>query len=453
LYPEQTLFTSANVVKTRNLFRVIQQTRQLSLAFLFIMGSLSSYTIFANEQVVEIIQAQFVRYDPDYHTHYENYGVRLDASANKLARLEAQGRNLHCSKQIFLEAKWLHRYTAHWDELDDKLERLELSFEEEDQEFANRQSPTTGFWGTCYESYFMRMGATVDALSTLSLAGKTPRYKIRGTGEFSTGKKLLTRLQDLLISDIARTGVNNRAQLSSLITSISQGLFKDYIREGLERSRDARFDSKLPGLEDAFRFFLSGAQDPQTGYWGAWYIIDGKVHKTSDLSMTYHIVSYTKGKGLERWQNLITTTLAIESDPYPYGWKHREEFNNHNLYDVAKIFKYGWRHMKPSQRASISTQIQSMLDWSLSNTLGEDGRFIYKPEFSDSLADEYYFGVSFYDVIGYWNPEYRFWTDQSEFEGAMELCCQIERRLNELDLSGWAADGARAKLARNCTGC
>jgi hypothetical protein len=453
LYPEQTLFTSANVVKTRNLFRVIQQTRQLSLAFLFIMGSLSSYTIFANEQVVEIIQAQFVRYDPDYHTHYENYGVRLDASANKLARLEAQGRNLHCSKQIFLEAKWLHRYTAHWDELDDKLERLELSFEEEDQEFANRQSPTTGFWGTCYESYFMRMGATVDALSALSLAGKTPRYKIRGTGEFSTGKKLLTRLQDLLISDIARTGVNNRAQLSSLITSISQGLFKDYIREGLERSRDARFDSKLPGLEDAFRFFLSGAQDPQTGYWGAWYIIDGKVHKTSDLSMTYHIVSYTKGKGLERWQNLITTTLAIESDPYPYGWKHREEFNNHNLYDVAKIFKYGWRHMKPSQRASISTQIQSMLDWSLSNTLGEDGRFIYKPEFSDSLADEYYFGVSFYDVIGYWNPEYRFWTDQSEFEGAMELCCQIERRLNELDLSGWAADGARAKLARNCTGC
>ena len=283
--------------------------------------------------------------------------------------------------------------------------------------------------------------------------GKKPRYSIRSIGQLDSGKKLLSRLQDLLVSDIARTGVNNRGQLSSLITSISQGLFKNYIRNNLEEVVDMDSDSSLPWLEEAFWFFLSGAQDPDTGYWGAWYIVDGKVYKTSDLSMTYHIVSYTKGKGLERWQNLIATTLAIESDPYPYGWKHHGSFNNHNLYDVAKIYKYGWRHMDQSQRASIGTQIQSMLDWSLSNTLDDDRNFIHNPSFSDSLADEYYFGVSFYDVVGYWNPDYRFWTEKTEFEGAMELCCHIEQRLNELDLSGWAAEGARAKLARNCSGC
>jgi hypothetical protein len=230
-------------------------------------------------------------------------------------------------------------------------------------------------------------------------------------------------------------------------------LFKNYIRNNLEEFVDMDSDSSLSGLEEAFWFFLSGAQDPDTGYWGAWYIVDGKVYKTSDLSMTYHIVSYTKGKGLERWQNLIDTTLAIESDSYPYGWKHHGSFNNHNLYDVAKIYKYGWRHMDQSQRALIGTQIQSMLDWSLSNTLDEDSDFINNPGFSDSLADEYYFGVSFYDVVGYWNPDNLFWAGKTEFEGAMELCCHLEQRLNELDLSGWAAEGARAKLAQNCSGC
>ena len=437
----------------RNLVGVHPRIQWLSLTVFLIAGIFASHTIHANQRVADLIDAQFVRYDPDYHVNYDRYGVRLNSIATRLAELEAHGRQLYCSKQIFLEAKWLHRYTAHWNTLEDKLDRLELSFDDMDQDFANRQSPTSGYWGACYESHFLRIGATVDAVGALSSIGKKPRYSIRSIGQLDSGKKLLSRLQDLLVSDIARTGVDNRGQLSSLITSISQGLFKNYIRNNLEEVVDMDSDSSLPWLEEAFWFFLSGAQDPDTGYWGAWYIVDGKVYKTSDLSMTYHIVSYTKGKGLERWQNLIATTLAIESDPYPYGWKHHGSFNNHNLYDVAKIYKYGWRHMDQSQRASIGTQIQSMLDWSLSNTLDDDRNFIHNPSFSDSLADEYYFGVSFYDVVGYWNPDYRFWTEKTEFEGAMELCCHIEQRLNELDLSGWAAEGARAKLARNCSGC
>ncbi len=438
-------------MQTKNPFSVIH--RAVWLAILFIASSASSYTIYADEGFAEIIDAQFVRYDPDYHTHYKQYGARLDALASTLAELEAQGRRLYCSKQIFLEAKWLHRYTAHWDKLDDKLKRLELSFEDQDQDFANRQLPTTGLWGACYEAEFMSMGASVDALGALSLTGQKPRYNITADGQLNTSKKLLSLLQDLLISDIARTGVNNRAELSSLITTLSQGLFKDYIREVLEGTLDFTSDSNLDWLEEAFRFFLSGAQNPENGYWGAWYVIDGKVHKSADLSMTYHIISYTKGKDISHWPEIITTTVAIESEPYPYGWKFNGEFNNHNLYDAAKIFRYGWPHMEQSQRASISTKIESMLEWSLSNTLNPDGDFIHNPAFSDSLADEYYFGVSFLKEVGYWNPDLQFWAEPGEYEGAMELCCHIKQRLNQLDLSGWAAEGARAKLTKSCTGC
>lgn len=299
----------------------------------------------------------------------------------------------------------------------------------------------------------MRLGATIDALSGLFSRGEKPRYRLRADGPLNTGKKLLVRLQDLLISDIANTGINNRAELSSLLTSISHGVLKHYMHEGLVDQIDFRSDSTLETMTEAFRFFLSGAQDPKTGYWRAWYLVNGKVHKTVDLSMTYHIVAYTKGKGIEHWPQIIATTFAIEPEAYPYGWRHQGRYNNHNHYDVAKIYKYGWPHMTESQRAEARSQLALMVAWSLSNTVQPDGSFEHDPTFSDSLADEFYFGVSFLDVVGYWQPERRFWTQKAAFEGAAELCCRIQRRLDELGLNGWAADGAKRKLERNCSAC
>lgn len=417
------------------------------------LGVLLTEPAEAGEEIRTLIEEQFVRYDSDYHVNRELHGARLKALSERMAELEAEGRGLQCSKQIFLEAKWLHRYTAHWDELADKLDRLETSLEDQDQTFATRQVPTTGFWGVCYEAHFMRLGATIDALSGLFSQGEKPRYRLRADGPLSTGKKLLLRLQDLLVSDIANTGTNNRAELASLLTSISQGLFKHYMREGLVDRIDFRSDSTLETISEAFRFFLSGAQDSETGYWGAWYLVDGKVHKPVDLSMTYHIVAYTKGKGIEDWPQIIATTFAIEPEAYPYGWRHQGRYNNHNNYDVAKIYKYGWPHMSESQRVEARSQLASMVAWSLSDTVQADGSFEHDPTFSDSLADEFYFGVSFLDVVGYWQPERRFWTQETAFEDAAELCCRIQRRLDELGLNGWAADGAKRTLERNCSAC
>ena len=165
--------------------------------------------------------------------------------------------------------------------------------------------------------------------------------------------------------------------------------------------------------------------------------------------MTYHIISYTKGR-VEHWPLIIATTTAIEADPYPYGWRHKGRYNNHNLYDVAKIYKFGWPQMSEGQRRSTRKQIRSMLEWSLSNTLGPDGTFKHDPTFSDSLADEYYFGVSFLDVLGYWQSKRRFWIETPTDTAAPAICCRLKHTLKQLNLEGWAATGAMNKLERSC---
>ncbi|MDX1434163.1 MAG: hypothetical protein R3286_17100 [Gammaproteobacteria bacterium] len=399
-----------------------------------------------------LILGQFEIYDPEYRVHHEHYGKRLAELAAALANAQARGLNLHCSQQMFLEAKWLHRYTAHWGRLEDKLQRIEQSLDETDQSFAAEQRPVDGYWGPCYEELFMRLSATIDGIADLNAIGEQPRYRIRATGRLNTGKELLRYLQDMLVSDIANTGIDHRGELSSLITTYAQGAFKPGFKELLEGSVDLRSSSTLDALKEAFRFFLSGAQDPETGYWGAWYLVQGKVYKSADLSMTYHVVAYTRGR-VERWPKIIETTMHIEAHPYPYGWRHHGRYNNHNLYDVARIYRFGWPHMTEVQREAVSRQLEAMLEWSLENTLGPDGTFIVDPTFSDSLADEYYFGVSFLDAAGYWRPEERFWKGGRIDADAAARCCHLKRRLEALDLEGWAAEGAMRKLRRNCGSC
>ena len=406
----------------------------------------------AYEDFEDLIRRQFEIYDPQYEIHRDRFSEHLKAISQAIAESEAHGRHLYCSEQMYLEAKWLQGYTAHWDRLEDKLARIEQTLNDNDQSYAKEQSPIDGLWGACYEEWFMRLGATLSGLESLAARGEEPRYQLQSPAKIDTGKKLLSLLADLLVSDIAHTGVDNRSELASLITTLAQGAFKPHLREILVGSSDLLTSSYLDQLTEAFRFFLSGAQDPATGYWGAWYIVDGKIHKSLDLSMTYHVIAYTNGQ-VEHWPQIIETTQAIESDSYPYGWRHNGRYNNHNLYDVAKIYKYGWPHMSETERLRIGKQIESMIQWSVSNTFQSDGTFKYDPTFSDSLADEYYFGISFFDAVGYWRPSERFWTGAPVDPKASAMCCRLKQRLKELNLEGWAAEGAMSKIELNCGQC
>jgi hypothetical protein len=397
------------------------------------------------------LEQQFARFDPDYVAHRDQRRARLDRLAAALGAKEAQGHALHCSTQMFLEAKHLIRYTALWAEIDEKLDRLETSLADENQDWAALQSPVDGHWGLCYERDFMRLAATVVGLQQAVDRGEEPRYRVRVLPGLATPKMLLDRLQTLLISDVAREGVDNRGELASLLISLSQSVYKRPLAQKWNETIDLREGEMLSGMGAAFRFFLAGAQDPDTGYWGAWYMIDNEIVKTADLSFTYHVVAYTRGR-IDRWPEILDTTWATALDDYPYGWAHDGRWNNHNLYDVARMLRYGWPHMDDAERARWRAKIAEMIEWSLRHTIEEGGAFRHDPRMSDSLAAEYYFGISFLDTVGYFWPPLRFWSDSIEFEPeTIELCFALTRSLDGLGGGGWHRDAAQLKLARSCT--
>ena len=117
---------------------------------------------------------------------------------------------------------------------------------------------------------------------------------------------------------------------------------------------------------DAFREFIDDWQDPETGYWGvSWHRIGGGIRKATDLSFTYHIIAYRQGD-VRYWDRIIATTLALEDQEYPFGWRYQGQLTNHNAYDVVRIFQSGWPHMDADQRGqSPAAAIDRMLHWSL----------------------------------------------------------------------------------------
>ncbi|MEK1853007.1 MAG: hypothetical protein AAAC48_14345, partial [Phyllobacterium sp.] len=263
----------------------------------------------------DVIVREFEAFDPHYRERRQHFSERLEALETRLASEQAAGNTLQCSEQMYLEAKWLLGYTANWHALEDKLERIERSLQDKSQNFASEQSPVDGFWGLCYDQWFMRVGETATAVGLLVSQGKIPRYRLRP--RLTTGRELINYLQSLLISDIENTGIDNRGELGSVMTSYSTAAYKHYLQDILVDY--VALDEKInwDAVREAVWFFIHGSQDTETGYWGAWYVIDGKIRKTADLSMTFHVVQYSKGE-VDHWPQIIRTTLAIKDDPYPF---------------------------------------------------------------------------------------------------------------------------------------
>src|SRR5262245_4401281 len=54
-----------------------------------------------------LIKQQFTDFDPRYTTQKQQFEPQVTAAARQIAALELKGRMVPCSKQIYLEAKWL----------------------------------------------------------------------------------------------------------------------------------------------------------------------------------------------------------------------------------------------------------------------------------------------------------------------------------------------------------
>jgi hypothetical protein len=300
----------------------------------------------------------------------------------------------------------------------------------------------------------MKLEATALALEELLERDRAPRYALRlgPRAGLHTLADWRTYVRARLVSDISATGVDHRAEIGSLATVLSMIHLKDYFNKyfyGRVSSRMRDQHGHRPDVVvNALNRFIDEWQDPKTGYWGAWYRIGDTVVGSTDLSITFHIISYRRGD-VNYWPRIIVTTLAVRDQPYPYGWLHDGRYNNHNNYDVAKILRYGWPHMTEAQRSRARAEIADMLNWTLTESLLPDGTFRTDASFFSSIGADFYFGISFLDVIGYWRPSERFWTDRG-FPGARESCRTIRTALAELDLGTHEAAVALERLRHNC---
>lgn len=390
-----------------------------------------------------IIERAFILHESNYRDTRAYYTAQLKPLTAQVIALQRQAKNLSCSDQILVEARWLLEHTTDWNRLDAQITKLANSLSNTDQAFAARQSPQDGAWGVCYEEWFLRFDASIDALNQLADRGESPKYPLTFLQLIADAGSLTAYLDALLVSDIAKTGIDQRDELGAVTGALSQLLFKPYLRRFIE-GEVRNFESYM----EVYKNFLESSQDPMTGYWGAWYRSGSDVHKSADLSLTFHNISYRRGL-VQRWPQILDTTFSISELEYPYGWKLDGAYNHHNNYDVVKILRYGWTHMNDSQKRQARATLDGMLEWCVSGPMAQDRLFEVDANFYSSRGNYYYYAVSFLDEIGYFNQSKRFWTNRT-YPKAAALCKKLRAKLESSGFDDPPINAAIQKLSQSC---
>lgn len=391
-----------------------------------------------------MVEDQFVLFEPDYRELKAKRLERLRDLESSLFALQAAGEPMFCSAHMLNETRWLLQSTAQWSRIDKQLWLLGASLQDKDQYFAMNQESHDGSWGICYDEWFKKLDPMIQAINGMAGKDVGPEHtELEFLRPVDTPQELIDYLDRVRLSDIAATGLNRRDELGAVTSVVAEIVFKQHVQDYL--ARHVKGLDLGPGYADAFRRYIDGWQDPETGYWGPWYEIGGEVRKATDLSTTYHIVAYLKGD-VRNWDKIVATTLAIENEEYPYGWRHQGRMTDHNAYDVVRIFQLGWPHMDEGQQAQAARAIAELLDWSLAESLQPDGSFAAPPGFSSSVSDAQYYGVSLLTKAGYCSAKAPFWTDRT-WPKAEATCCGIAERLRGFSIQIPAAEAARRRLA------
>lgn len=393
-----------------------------------------------------LIRNDFRAYDPAFDQQEKWAGWRLERRRLKLNKLELQYGDMECSEQIYIEAKWLMQYTADFKRFGEWLTKLDTSFKKHDQPGADVQDPKTGAFGLCYSEWFLHMDAMITAVNDMYDNGTTPEYPFLFMAPIETPELISKTLTPLITSNIAKNGVDNRDAIGAITGAMSQLVYKSYLRKFVQKN--VKGFELTPEYIAAYTEFLDNWQDPETGFWGGWYESGGKLYKSPDLSLTFHTVSYRKGK-VNMIDQLVETLFAIKEKTYPFGWLWDGHFNNHNNYDVVKMFKLLWDDMTPNQQNRASLDMEEMISWCLRVSLQPDGSFKPYPKFYNSLGAAFYYGVAFLNIVGYFGPEPPFWRENTFPEG-QDTCRRIRERLTQLGLDDPSAQAAMQILDQDC---
>jgi hypothetical protein len=310
-----------------------------------------------------------------------------------LAQERRQIRNIP-AHQILSELEWVAGKTRDYPRVLERIKALEIALHDPRNFTAeDEQSPVDGSWGQWYIEWVFKLIATYDHVGGPARTPEPPKFPVRILDRINSPEKLAAHLNSLLISNPTVDGFDHRWELNETLSALIRLIL---------RGQPANYPYH-PELKAALLdWIMNTGRNPETGYWGEHYLRKGKLTKTNDISITFHIVSYLNGE-VPDWSKIIDTTLAIKG--VKYGWMT----SNHDHVGAVELFLLGWPHASPTQRQAIRNEIQQMLDWCLRDSLKPDGSFTVD---QDSIETSTYFGASFLARIGYFDRTRRFWTDQ-----------------------------------------
>src|SRR5439155_5651365 len=268
-------------------------------------------------------------------------------------------------RQIFLEARWLVFYSAHWDRMARRLRELrELLARPADPPDAREQLEADGSYDHCSEAWFLKLDSTIEEVEDRGARGEKPKFPLKLLDRINNPELLRAYLDSLLISEVRKTGIDNRFELNIAITAIER-----FIAGHVGKVYDFH-----PDLERAlFDYQDNHWQDPETGSFGGWYRrADGSVRKTADLSITFHIASYRRDS-IKRIPEMMRTTLDFKDQEYPFGWREEGAPSNHHNYDVVRLFRLGWPRMNAQQRDIARAEMRRMMEFCLRDTMNPEG--------------------------------------------------------------------------------
>ncbi|SDR60447.1 hypothetical protein SAMN05519103_06833 [Rhizobiales bacterium GAS113] len=376
--------------------------------------------------------------------------VIAQANAALLAA-ERQRRGVSCARQTLVELRWRINATGDLAAARANLTRLKAALADVEATKTLAGSALAGpgrdanilpqdadgSYGACDREWFLKLDDSGDQL--LDPSGWHGKIPPRFLERVNTPAALVAYLERIIVSDLGKDGVDHRKELNAATGVLARVVLRGGVAGYLT----------APEFRTAFRSFLDLWQDPATGFFGEWYIDHGRVAKTADLSVTFHMARYTKGR-IGHWQKLIDTLLAIKDRPYPQGWLDDDGMTNHNNYDVAELFRLGWPHMSDDQRGAARAEIARMLDWALTHSINPDGE-IAATGAAEPLGDMYYFATSFLDTIGYFDKRKRFWTDE-DFPQAEKLRAALEAKARLIASDAPFAEATLARLALHPVG-
>ena len=401
---------------------------------------------------------------------------------------------MECSQQIYEDAKYLINYTCSFDYASSRLNDMERSFNDKNQSWALEQLKD-GSWGPCYDFWFNKVGYMIIPLGQLLGEDKPPKYPLRFVYNITQSWSHMREYWDsILITDILNeenNPINNRQELGGQTGTWHQLIFKSYYRDYISKyANEIGFNITEAFATQYTEYFIgnhSVAQDHSTGMWGERFV--NRTHTQvlaqtqskpsgvasmrmscaleyivcgSDLSMTFHTVSYNKGH-VPNLDLTLYTIRTMRENRYPYGWLTADgELNNHNSYDIAKILMYGYQQnalVLGDQESNLwQIQCEDLLNFAINNTISMDENHCFvMNSFYTSLYDAYYFGAQALNTFQYFAPTTTdlFWdvNQNISYPSNQTVCCDTTKCLESTGIPLAQSEAAFEALQVGCPQC